>query len=312
MGDVTMDTRVGGQKRAGAEATARKESGPGATHRRRPELAAFLRSRRARVTPGDVGMAPGLRRRTPGLRREEVAQLSGVGVTWYTWLEQGRPINASAQVLDAVARTLRLDPPEREHLYHLAEVPCTSAPEALAQSVGPEIQDIIDALAPRPAVVYNSRYDILAANPVYHDLFIAPAAELASRVPSNALWRLFTVREEDSPLVFRDKELPVMVANLRASYGLRAGEPVWEEFIRRLSEASPLFARLWASGDVAEPGSRVKVFRHAAVGELRMTSTSLSINGMPECRIVVYTPNDEETERRTALLRKEATKNPAP
>src|SRR5437764_424134 len=77
---------------------------------RRTELAAFLRSRRARITPQDVGMPPGLRRRTPGLRREEVAQLAGVGVTWYTWLEQGRPINASVQVLDAVARVLRLDP----------------------------------------------------------------------------------------------------------------------------------------------------------------------------------------------------------
>ncbi|MGW2044501.1 helix-turn-helix transcriptional regulator [Streptomyces sp. NPDC001858] len=317
MGDVTMrdataETRTGRQGKEAAEATGGRKPGPGAAHRRRPELAAFLRSRRARVTPGDAGMAPGLRRRTPGLRREEVAQLSGVGVTWYTWLEQGRPINASAQVLDAVARTLRLDPPEREHLYHLAEVPCTSAPEALVQSVGPEIQDIIDALAPRPAVVYNSRYDILAANPVYHDLFLAPAAELAPRVPCNALWRLFTVREEDSPLVFRDQELPVMVATLRASYGLHAREPVWEDFIRRLSEASPLFARLWASGDVAEPGSRVKVFRHAVVGELRMTSTSLSINGMPESRIVVYTPNDEETERRTARLWKEAKGNPAP
>src|ERR1700716_4730947 len=86
---------------------------------RRTELAAFLRSRRARISPEDVGMPPGFRRRTPGLRREEVAQLAGVGVTWYTWLEQGRPINASVQVLDAVARTLRLDQPEREHLYRL-------------------------------------------------------------------------------------------------------------------------------------------------------------------------------------------------
>jgi transcriptional regulator with XRE-family HTH domain len=289
--------------------------GPRRTHRRRPELAAFLRSRRARVTPGDVGMPPGLRRRTPGLRREEVAQLSGVGVTWYTWLEQGRPINASAQVLDAVARTLRLDPPEREHLYHLAEVPCVSAPEALVQSVGPEVQGIIDALAPLPTVVYNSRYDVLAANSVYRALFaalfVAPAAELPSRGPANVLWRLFTLREEDCPLLLRDKELPVMVATLRASYGLHAGEPAWEDFICGLAQASPLFARLWASGDVSEPGSRVKVFRHEA-GVLRMTSTSLSINGMPECRIVVYTPDDEETARRTALLRKETTKNPAP
>ncbi|WP_405872840.1 MULTISPECIES: helix-turn-helix transcriptional regulator [unclassified Streptomyces] len=271
------------------------------THRRRPELAAFLRSRRARVTPADVGMPPGLRRRTPGLRREEVAQLSGVGVTWYTWLEQGRPINASAQVLDAVARTLRLDPPEREHLYHLAEVPYASAPESLAQRVGPEIQGIIDALDPRPAVVYNSRYDILAANSVYRDLFFTEP--IPSGRPANVLWKLFTVPEDDCPLAFRETELPVMVATLRAAYGLHAGEPVWEEFIRRLSAVSPLFARLWDSGDVAEPGRRVKVFRHASGGELRMTSVSLSVNGMPECRIVVYTPDDEETAQRTALLR---------
>ncbi|MFF0157746.1 helix-turn-helix transcriptional regulator [Streptomyces sp. NPDC005263] len=273
----------------------------GTAQRRRPELAAFLRSRRARVTPRDVGMAPGFRRRTPGLRREEVAQLSGVGVTWYTWLEQGRPINASAQVLDAVARTLRLDAAEREHLYHLAEVPWTPSPEALVQTVGPEIQGIIDALEPRPAVVYNSRYDILAANRVYRALFYTEP--VPTDATPNALWWLFTAPEEECPLKFRDEELPVMVATLRAAYGLHAGEPVWESFIRRLSAASPLFARLWESGDVAEPGRRVKVFRHAEVGELRMTSVSLSVNGTPECRVVVYAPDDEETEQRTALLR---------
>ncbi|MCX5334146.1 MULTISPECIES: helix-turn-helix transcriptional regulator [unclassified Streptomyces] len=280
----------------------------GTTQRRRPELAAFLRTRRARVTPADVGMPPGLRRRTPGLRREEVAQLSGVGITWYTWLEQGRPINASAQVLDAVARTLRLDPPEREHLYHLAEVPYSSAPEAVAQSVGPEIQGIIDALEPRPAVVYNTRFDIVAANEVYRTLFAVPLAQPSGRLP-NALWGLFTAPDEHCPLMFRETELPVMVATLRAAYGLHAGEPVWEDFIRKLSAASPLFTRLWESGDVAEPGRRVKGFRHPVVGELRMTSLSLSIHGMPECRIVVYTPDDEQTAQRTALLT--GMKNPA-
>jgi hypothetical protein len=90
---------------------------------KRSELAAFLRSRRERITPEDVGLPGGHRRRTAGLRREEVAQLAGVGVTWYTWLEQGRPIRASVQVLDAVARTLRLDPVERQHLFRLAEIP---------------------------------------------------------------------------------------------------------------------------------------------------------------------------------------------
>src|ERR1700753_2478618 len=90
---------------------------------RRSELAAFLRRRRERITPEEVGLPPGLRRRTSGLRREEVAQLAGVGVTWYTWLEQGRPINDSSQVIDAIPGTLRLHRAEREHLYGLADVP---------------------------------------------------------------------------------------------------------------------------------------------------------------------------------------------
>ncbi|MFF7068267.1 helix-turn-helix transcriptional regulator [Streptomyces pseudovenezuelae] len=272
------------------------------TQRRRPELATFLRSRRARVTPADVGMPPGLRRRTPGLRREEVAQLSGVGVTWYTWLEQGRPINASAQVLDAVARTLRLDAPEREHLYRLAQVPFAPAPEGLTRSTGPEVQGILDALAPLPAVVYNSRYDILATNTGYRDLFLIP--EILGIGVANALWTLFTVSGEACPLLHRERELPVMVATLRSSYGRHVGEPAWEEFIRGLSAASPYFAELWASGEVVPPGPRVKTFRHRAVGELRMTSQSLSIDGMPECRIVVYTPEDEETREKAARLRK--------
>ncbi|WP_225882107.1 helix-turn-helix transcriptional regulator [Streptomyces aureocirculatus] len=269
--------------------------------RRRAELATFLRGRRARVTPADVGMPPGPRRRTPGLRREEVAQLSGVGVTWYTWLEQGRPINASAQVLDAVARTLRLDRAEREHLYHLAEVPYVARHQMAATAVDQEIQGIIDALDPHPAAVYNSRYDILATNAAYRHLFVVP--EVAAIGVANVLWTLFVVPELHCPLVFRDSELPVMVATLREAYGRHVGEPAWEDYIRELSAASPMFARLWASGDVVPPGPRVKTFRHEAVGELRMTSVSLSINGMPECRIVAYTPDDERTRERMERIR---------
>ncbi|MDQ0777306.1 transcriptional regulator with XRE-family HTH domain [Streptomyces aurantiacus] len=274
------------------------------THRRRPELAAFLRSRRARVTPADVGMPPGLRRRTPGLRREEVAQLSGVGVTWYTWLEQGRPINASSQVLDAVARTLRLGRPEREHLYDLAEVPFTHDYESAAPAVGPEIQEILDALDPIPAVVYSARFDILAANRMYRDLFLIPgtAATGGGRM-GNALWSLFVVDEDVCQLLFRESVLPTMVATLRSGYGRHVGEPAWEDFIRRLSQASEYFAGLWRNGDVAPLGPRVKTFRHGTVGELRMTSVSLSVNGMPDCRIVVHRPDDEETSARVSRLR---------
>lgn len=190
-------------------------------------------------------------------------------------------------MLDAVARTLRLDAPEREHLYRLAEVPFEAEPGALPRRVAPEVQGIIDALDPLLAVVYNSRYDILAANPAYRDLFAVRKAR-GIGVP-NALWTLFTVTDEDSPVVHRERELPVMVATLRSAYGRHVGEPAWEEYIRALSAASPWFAQLWASGEVIPPGPRVKTFRHA-VGNIRMTSQSLSIDGMPDCRIVAYTP----------------------
>ncbi|QKW10725.1 helix-turn-helix domain-containing protein [Streptomyces sp. NA04227] len=273
--------------------------------RRRPELAAFLRSRRARVSPADVGMPPGLRRRTPGLRREEVAQLSGVGVTWYTWLEQGRPINASPQVLNAIARTLRLGHPEREHLYHLAEVPFEAAPQAPVRQVDRELQGILDALDPHPAVIYNSRYDILATNTGYRDLFVVDEQHPALRgeMTPNALWELFTAREADCPVVFRESELPVMVATLRSAYGRHVGEPDWECFLARMAAVSPYFSQLWEKADVVPSGRRVKTFRHRAVGELRMTSVSLSIDGMPECRIVTYTPADAESAARAAQLR---------
>src|SRR3954464_8788828 len=131
------------------------------TPQRRTELAAFLRSRRGRISPADVGMPVGLRRRTPGLRREEVAQLAGVGITWYTWLEQGRPINVSVQILEAISRTLRLDQTEREHLFRLADIPSVPGP-VLHDRLEPEVQTVLDGLVPLPAAVMNSRYDVLA------------------------------------------------------------------------------------------------------------------------------------------------------
>src|ERR1700761_8486940 len=150
---------------------------------RRTELAAFLRSRRERISPEDVGLPPGARRRTAGLRREELAQLAGVGVTWYTWLEQGRPINASVQVLDAIARTLRLDAVERGHLFRLAEVPGatgTSPADCPECPLPPQVQAILDAI-PLPASVLTERFDLIAWNQIYAALFprlvLQPAAE---------------------------------------------------------------------------------------------------------------------------------------
>src|SRR5499426_2934367 len=159
---------------------------------KRSELAALLRSRRERITPEDAGLPSGHRRRTAGLRREEVAQLAGVGVTWYTWLEQGRPIRASLQVLEAVARTLQLDPIERRHLFRLAEVPDTAPRDHSGPRLRPEVQVILDGLNPMPASVVTERFDILAWNAAYQVLF--PYIAAAAPEWRNALLYVFTRR----------------------------------------------------------------------------------------------------------------------
>ncbi len=255
---------------------------------RRGELAAFLRSRRERITPEDVGLPGGHRRRTAGLRREEVAQLAGVGVTWYTWLEQGRPIRASVQVLEAVARTLRLDTVERQHLFRLAEAPDTVAPHGGGQLLRPEIQVILDGLTPMPASVVTERFDILAWNAAYAVLF-PRTAEVAPR-DRNTLLYCFTRPDCCSAIENRSGQRAALVAQLRAAYGHHVGDPAWTSFIRRLEAASPEFAAMWATQDVAHPAHYAKVFRHPLYPRLEMTSTSFAVQAAPGTRMVVYTP----------------------
>jgi transcriptional regulator with XRE-family HTH domain len=269
-----------------------------ASPERRTELAAFLRSRRGRITPADVGMPAGLRRRTPGLRREELAQLAGVGITWYTWLEQGRPINVSAQVLEAIARTLRLDPAEREHLFRLAGMPARPDPAARAR-LEPEVQAVLDGITAIPAGVINSRYDILAWNTPYAALWPA----LRGKLPfSNMLWCMFTTPECCGIYADREQELRQIVATFRTAYGDHLGEPSWTGLIDGLSAASPDFARMWAAHDVGVPTTRVKVFRHAAVGEVRLSVVSFAVGATPQTRMTVYPPADEQSRKRLDWL----------
>jgi transcriptional regulator with XRE-family HTH domain len=277
-------------------------------HHRRAELAAFLRSRRERISPEQAGLPPGLRRRTPGLRREEVAQLSGVGVTWYTWLEQGRPINASSQVLGAVARTLLLDQAEREHLFRLADIPdaVTAAADGVTacEQVPAEVQGILDALLPLPASVLNERFDLLAWNAAYSALW--PTVVGAAPGERNVLWLCFLHAECCHPYVNRDEQVSTLVAQLRGAYGRHVGEPAWTGFVRRLQARSPDFARLWAEHDVASQASYLKIFRHPAYDRLAMTTTSLAVLAVPGTRVVVYTPADDVTRQAIAgLLRGE-------
>ena len=269
---------------------------------RRAALGEFLKARRARLRPGDVGLPPGSRRRTAGLRREEVALLAGVGVTWYTWLEQGRSINVSAQVLDSVARTLRLNAVEREHLYQLAEA--TPKFSASATTVPGPVLQVLDSLDPLPAAVINSRFDVIAKNAAYQDLFAA--WHTMPCVHHNALWCCFAERDDTRKLLLNfDDEVRHLVARLRAEYARHIGDVEWEEDIRRLSERSDLFADLWARHDVAGPAPRLRKFLHPEVGLLNLVNTELAVSSEADLRISVYTPEDMDTRERLSRTRRE-------
>jgi transcriptional regulator with XRE-family HTH domain len=275
-------------------------NGAGAGSLRRAELGEFLKARRARLRPEDVGLPPAPRRRTPGLRREEVALLAGLGVTWYTWLEQGRPINASAQVLDAVARTLRLDRFEREHMYRLAEA--TPLRSWAGSTVVPDaVRDVLHGLDPLPAALLNTRFDVIESNAAHSGLF--HGWHSLPCVHRNLVWCCVTEPNAPERFVNYADEVPYLVGRLRAEYGKHVGDPEWEEDIRRLSDLSPEFAELWARHEIAEPAVRVQRFLHPDAGELAFTRTELDVIAVADVRIHVYTPMDDETRARLPRTR---------
>lgn len=266
---------------------------------RRRELADFLRSRRERITPEQVGLPPASRRRTPGLRREEVATLAGVGVTWYTWLEQGRDINVSPQVLDAVARTLLLDPHEREHLFRLADAPDGSGQRECA-GLPPTAQLLLDQLEPFPACIRNGRYDILAYNAAF-DRLMGPLGDLPFD-ERNSLWRMFTSPACRAATLDWEEGTRRMVAEYRAAMAEHVAEPAWKCLVSRLSKASPEFAQLWERHEVASPENLTKRFLHPDVGLLKLNYTHLWLGQRLGTRMTTYTPADEQTYERLREL----------
>jgi transcriptional regulator with XRE-family HTH domain len=266
---------------------------------RRRELAVFLRSRRERIRPDEVGFAPGGRRRTPGLRREEVAQLAGVGVTWYTWLEQGRDINVSAQVLEAISRTLRLDRLERNHLYTLAGItlgPARTECSALPASV----HRMLKQVSPYPAVVMNTRFDLLAFNDAYCKIVLDVASIPVEE--RNMLWLTFVSPEWHCSFLDAGSMRFHMVAAYRAALADHLGEPEWQDLTERLLVNSPEFARLWERYDVAAPSTNIKLLDNEQVGLLRVEPANFWLSPLGQFRAIVYTAADEATEEKFRLL----------
>jgi transcriptional regulator with XRE-family HTH domain len=266
---------------------------------RRRELAAFLRSRRERLSPEQAGLPPSRRRRTPGLRREEVAQLAGVGVTWYTWLEQARKINASPQVLDAIARTLQFDSYEQAHLFTLAGLPRTTIADECDRVPSP-VQSLVDQLEPYPAAVLNGRWDMLAFNRV--NASFLPHLESIPLEDRNCLWLSFTDPGWRAAMVDWEESVTRMVAEYRATMAEHIDDPAWRALVDRLHDASPEFTAVWERHDVGRLTSNAKRMRHPTAGLFRFVYTNLWLDHRPNSRIVVLTPSDEETSQKLQAL----------
>ncbi|MFD7244248.1 MmyB family transcriptional regulator [Streptomyces massasporeus] len=281
------------------ETTPRTPEAPRDAEVRRHELAAFLRSRRERIAPEQVGLPRGRRRRTPGLRREEVAQLSAVGVTWYTWLEQARDIQVSVQVLDALARALLLDPSERAHLFRLAGA-ADPTPATTCPSVTPAMRTLLEQVEPFPACLQNSRYDILAHNRTYGlllcDLDAVPPED------RNCMLLSYTHPEWQSSIVHLEETQRLMAARFRATMAGHLTEPAWKMLLDRLHAESPAFRTAWDRHEVVAHRTKRKEFLNRHVGRITVDHTDLWLTPGAGPRIVTYVPADEESRERLETL----------
>jgi transcriptional regulator with XRE-family HTH domain len=283
----------------------------------RSEIREFLTSRRARITPEQVGLPTYGSRRVPGLRREEVAVLAGVSVPYYTRLERGDMSGVSESVLEALARALQLDDAERAHLFHLARAAQPAvAPRRRRQSrqrVRPAVQHILDAMTGAAAFVRNGRLDVLAANQLGRALYSEMYVGWAGRVPVNTA--RFVFLDPRAPDFYRDWERTAAecVAVLRSEAGRDPYDRDLSDLVGELSTRSETFRTHWASHNVRFHLNGVKHFRHPVVGELSLNFERLDIAPDPGLTIFTYTaePGSRDAEALTLLGSWAATLEPA-
>ena len=254
---------------------------------RRQELSNFLRTRRARLSAAQVGLPVAPRRRTPGLRREEVAQLAGMSVTWYTWLEQARPISASAEMLDNLARVLRLDGIERVQLFQLGLRDSVLDSKPKAPRTSPLLKQMLDQMEHLPAFILGPRWDVLAWNFAASAFFGFPRIAAAER---NFLWLVFTDSTLRSLIIDWPTRARDVLARFRVNYGRHAGDKDFVQLVERLKSVSAEFAEWWPRHDVLPVSEGLKPYNHPVVGRLYLQHVSFSVMDDPELTLTVMAP----------------------
>jgi transcriptional regulator with XRE-family HTH domain len=256
-------------------------------------LGQLLRSRRERLAPGDVGLPTGTRRRTAGLRREEVALLANISATYYTFLEQGRPLRPSDQVLDALAAALRMSAAERRYLQVLAHGPDGAGGDGAAtapppERVDPGVVDLVQRLDPFPTYVKGRRWDVLAANPAARELFTdweaLPAGE------RNLVRWMFTTGRAREVYLEWEPEARAMLGRFRLAAARHPGDPDFADLIAQLRHASEHVRDWWPRHDVTAVGTGSKKLRHPRLGPVDYAHVVLQVADSPDQTLVTYSP----------------------
>lgn len=269
--------------------------------KRNKVLGDFLKTRRAKITPSQVGLPEGTRRRTPGLRREEVASLAGIGITWYTWLEQGRPIQVSEQVLESLARALLLNSEETNHLYALANQALPIRLPSDRQPVNPMLQHVLDSLPYSPSLILDIRWNIIAWNRAAAVTFLDfSEVEIDKR---NYIWLVFTNNQYREIFADWDRYAQKLLARFRSASGSYVEDPWLSRFVRELRAASTEFNEWWPMHNVENARESLKFICHKEAGELVFEHTSFLVADNRDLQLFINTPSSgTETENRVKKL----------
>jgi transcriptional regulator with XRE-family HTH domain len=263
----------------------------------RGQLSEFLKGCRARIGPSDVGLPEPERRRTPGLRREDVAALAGVSVTWYTWLEQGRDIRVSADVLERISVTLRLTRDERDYLFALVQGRSAPIVRGQSEEISPCTLRMIEALCV-PALVMTYRWDVIAWNalitPIFRDYSQLPPQD------RNLLKILLTAPEYQLDPEEYETTARRVLAKFRVDYSQAAGDPAFEQLINELNAGCEMFRRLWLSPEILAVSEGINIVRHVQAGSITFEHSSYVPEGNRNLRVLVFVPKDEDSARKVA------------
>ncbi|MCF7702410.1 helix-turn-helix transcriptional regulator [Loktanella sp. M215] len=262
-------------------------------------LGRYLKDRRGKLDPAAFGF-PLTRRRTPGLRREEVALRANVSATWYTWLEQGRGGAPSVDVLDRISRALVLTPAEREHLFLIAQDRPPKAKYTVPEAISDQLQRVLDSLVSSPAVIRSAIWDVVAWNRAA-TLILSDysAMEPGER---NILRIFFTDPRIPNGMLDWEQEARFMVAAFRADVARAGASQATTELVAQLSAASPAFAAMWQDNEVASYGEGHKNIVTGVLGPMTLEYASFTVDGRPDLGLMIYTPASRDVASRIAQL----------